>query len=395
MMIDPPMPLFHPLHSLIDCDRPMMCDAWHRSDGRDQRSTTSHRAAPTTTRPRDQLDLHLSTPHHDRHHSPRHSRLRRLRSSVSSQPQRHISGRQGAPQRVGERVQHATRHEGVRHHEASSTSEHRPVPRSHRACRARTSTELGDGGSRVLVERSSSLDDRCRQPTDDSRVARCCDRHHTRTRSLACDRHHASRPQERERVDRRENESQGVGPRHCGSGGSLDVDQPRESQLSRSRATSRRSIHIEGRCLQSRSDDARDGDRRGGGRRSSKEPSGVGHSIVRRSRRRLEHESLSVVDIVDQAMCVGGGRSTTELSRRSRGAREDQGSMARSIRVMWRSAKDRGTNDNNCNCNDINNRRRIRNMVKQLDEIGRDRDPQVVSMIVFFLASSCLVEIDE
>ena len=34
-------------------------------------------------------------------------------------------------------------------------------------------------------------------------------------------------------------------------------------------------------------------------------------------------------------------------------------------------------------------------MVKQLDEIGRDRDPQVVSMIVFFLASSCLVEIDE
>ena len=62
---------------------------------------------------------------------------------------------------------------------------------------------------------------------------------------------------------------------------------------------------------------------------------------------------------------------------------------------MWRSAKDRGTNDNNCNCNDINNRRRIRNMVKQLDEIGRDRDPQVVSMIVFFLASSCLVEIDE
>jgi len=223
-------------------------------------------------------------------------------------------------------------------------------------------------------------------------VARCCDRHHTRTRSLACDRHHASRPQERERVDRRENESQGVGSRHCGSGGSLDVDQPCESQLSRSRETPRRhSIHIEGRCLQSRSDDARDGDRRGGGCRSSKEPSGVGHSIVRRSRRRLEHESLSVVDIVDQAMCVGGGRSTTELSRGSRGAREDQGSMARSIRVMWRSAKDRGTNDNNCCSNNIN-RRRIRNMVKRLDEIGRDRDPQVVSMIVFFLVSSCLVE---
>ena len=297
-----------------------------RPDGRDQRSTTSHRAAPTTTRPRDQLDLHLSTPHHDRHHSSRHSRLRRLRSSVSSQPQRHISGRQGAPQRVGERVQHATRHEGVRHHEASSTSEHRPVPRSRRACRSRAPTELGDGGSRVLVERSSSSDlsttrRRSREPTDDSRVARCCDRHHTRIGSLACDRHHASRPQERERVDRRENESQGVGPRHCGSGGSLDVDQPRESQLSRSRATPRRhSIHIEGRCLQSRSDDARDGDRRGGGCRSTKQPSGVGHSIVRRSRRRLEHESLSVVDIVDQAMCVGGGRSTTELSRGSRGA---------------------------------------------------------------------------
>jgi len=68
--------------------------------------------------------------------------------------------------------------------------------------------------------------------------------------------------------------------------------------------------------------------------------------------------------------------------------------MARSIRVMWRSAKDRGTNDNNngCSCNNINNRRRIRNMVKQLVEIGRDRDPQVVSMIVF---SSCPVEIDE
>jgi len=67
--------------------------------------------------------------------------------------------------------------------------------------------------------------------------------------------------------------------------------------------------------------------------------------------------------------------------------------MARSIRVMWRSAKDRGTNDSNC-CiiNDIINiGRRIRNMVKQLDEIGRDRDPQVVSMIVFFLVSSCLV----
>jgi len=59
--------------------------------------------------------------------------------------------------------------------------------------------------------------------------------------------------------------------------------------------------------------------------------------------------------------------------------------MARSIRVMWRSAKDRGTNDNNNGItDDINNRRRIRNMVKQLDEIGRDRDPQVVvSMIVF------------
>ena len=69
--------------------------------------------------------------------------------------------------------------------------------------------------------------------------------------------------------------------------------------------------------------------------------------------------------------------------------------MERSIRVMWRSAKDRGTNDNNCcSCSNIINRR-IRNMVKQLDEIGRDRDPQVVSMIVFFLASSCLVEIDE
>ena len=52
---------------------------------------------------------------------------------------------------------------------------------------------------------------------------------------------------------------------------------------------------------------------------------------------------------------------------------------------MWRSAKDRGTNDNNNGItDDINNRRRIRNMVKQLDEIGRDRDPQVVvSMIVF------------
>jgi len=64
--------------------------------------------------------------------------------------------------------------------------------------------------------------------------------------------------------------------------------------------------------------------------------------------------------------------------------------MARSIRVMWRSAKDRGTNDNNCcSCND---RRRIRNMVKQLDEIGRDRDPQViVSMIVFFLVLSRLM----
>lgn len=61
--------------------------------------------------------------------------------------------------------------------------------------------------------------------------------------------------------------------------------------------------------------------------------------------------------------------------------------MARSIRVMWRSAKDRGTNDNNngCSCNNINNRRRIRNMVKQLDEIGRDRDPQVVSMIAIML----------
>jgi len=243
----------------------------------------------------------------------------------------------------------------------------------------------------VLVERSSSLDDRCRQPTDDSRVARCCDRHHTRSGSLACDRHHASRPQERERVDRRENESQGVGPRHCGSGRSLDVDQPRESQLSRSRETPRRhSIHIEGRCLQSRSDDARDGDRRGSGCRSTKRASRVGQPIVRRSRRRLEHESLSVVDIVDQAMFVGGGRSTTELSRGSRGAREDQGSMARSIRVMWKSAKDRGTN-NNCSNGGIINNRRIRNMVKQLDEIGRDRDPQVVSMIVFFLVSSCLV----
>ena len=59
---------------------------------------------------------------------------------------------------------------------------------------------------------------------------------------------------------------------------------------------------------------------------------------------------------------------------------------------MWRSAKDRDTNDNNC-CNNVNDiRRRIRNMVKRLDEIGRDRDPQVVSMIVFFsllLVLSC------
>jgi len=59
---------------------------------------------------------------------------------------------------------------------------------------------------------------------------------------------------------------------------------------------------------------------------------------------------------------------------------------------MWRSAKDRGTNDNNC-CiinDDINSRRRIRNIDKHLDEIGRDRDPQVVSMIVFFSASLVL-----
>ena len=55
--------------------------------------------------------------------------------------------------------------------------------------------------------------------------------------------------------------------------------------------------------------------------------------------------------------------------------------MARSIRVVWSSAKDRGTNK----CRDDDIIRRIRNIIKQLGEIGGDRDPQVVSMIAIML----------